>query len=79
MGEKFRKAVVSRLPLLVDSSSSNPAVPPIDPQARSVWSENPDNCSLTTPMVTLLSLIDEHYEPVARMAYTGWPIYRVQD
>ena len=79
MGEEFREDVVSRLPLIVDSSSSNPAVPPIDAQARSVWSEESDNCSLTTPMVTLLSFIDQHYEPVGQMSYTGWPIYGAQD
>jgi hypothetical protein len=79
MVEEFRADLASRLPLIVDSSSSNPAVPPIDPEARSNWSESSDSCSMTAPMTKLLSFIDEHYEPVGRMSYTGWPIYRIQD
>jgi hypothetical protein len=79
MVEEFRADVASKLPLIVDSSSSNPAVPPIDVEARSVWSENSDNCALTAPMLMLLTFIGDHYELAGRMFYTGWPIYRVQN
>jgi len=79
MVEEFREDVASKLPLIVDSSSSNPAVPPIDVEARSVWSENSDNCALTAPMLMLLTFIGDHYELAGRMFYTGWPIYRVQN
>ena len=79
MVEEFREDIASRHPLIVDSSSSNPAVPPIDAEARSVWSEPSDNCGLTASMRTLLTFIGDHYELAGRMFYTGWPIYRVQN
>ncbi len=79
MVEEFRADLASRVPLIVDSSSSNPAVPPIDAEARSDWSDNSANCALTAPMLMLLTFIGDHYELAGRMSYTGWPIFRDQD
>lgn len=79
MVEEFREDIASKLPLIVDSSSGNPAVPPIDVEARSSWSEDLENCALTAPMLMLLTFIGDHYELAGRMSYTGWPIYRVQN
>ena len=78
MVEGLREDVASKHPLIVDSSPSNTAVPPIDIEARSGWSETSDNCALTAPMLMLLTFIDDNYQLVGRMSYTGWPIYRYQ-
>jgi len=79
MAERFRREVVSRRPLIVDSSIANPAVPPINVDERRAWSEGTDNCALTAPMLELLSYIDANYGLVGRLSYTGWPIYGVSD
>lgn len=75
MVQEFQLDVMQRLPLVVDSSSSNPSVPPIDPERRAEWSEQTANCALTAPMLELVDFINGRYETVGRTSYAGWPIY----
>jgi hypothetical protein len=79
MVEEFRGDVVSKRPVIVDSSPGNPGVPPIDPEQRRGWSEGTENCALTDPMLKLLSYINANYQIAGRMSYTDWPIYRHVD
>ena len=79
MLEEFRLDVVHRLPLIVDSSATNPSVPPIDAARRADWSEATENCALTAPMLELMDFINANYEVVGRTSYAGWPIYRPAD
>ena len=76
MVESFREDIVSKRPLIVDTSPANSLVPPIDFNKRQSWTESAENCALTAPMLELLDYIDRNYAPVERMVYTGWPIYR---
>lgn len=75
MVEEFQLDIMQRLPLIVDSSSTNPSVPPIDSERRAEWSEETANCALTVPMLELLDFIDSNYEAIGRTTYAGWPIF----
>lgn len=74
--QQFRRDIVERRPLIVDSSSSNQAVPPIDAEQRANWADTSDNCALSAGMLELLGYIEANYELVGRTRYAGWPIYQ---
>lgn len=65
-------------PLIVDTSSSNALVPPIDASEREAWEYRAEGCSLTEAMEDLLVDLDRSYAPVGAMPSTGWTVYRYQ-
>ncbi len=74
MVNEFAAANAERLPVIVDTSSTNAAVPPIDPAARSQWEISAEGCALTPAMREPLEFLEQRYVAEGRLGGTGWTI-----
>jgi hypothetical protein len=79
MVEAFRHEIEQLRPLIVDTSSSNLRVPPLDPDLRGDVPELEEECALSRPMVSLMESLWAGYYEVGRMPDTGWPILAARE
>jgi hypothetical protein len=77
--QSFREDIQMRSPAIVDTSSSNPRIPPLDPGRRGRTQLQQEECALSSQMVDLMDGIWEMYEETGRMDKTNWPIYQLKE
>jgi hypothetical protein len=75
MVEELQRDVMSRRPLLVDTSPTNLRVPPIEPQNRSEWYSRYGGCALLPPMDAVVGYFDANYQLIDEIEPVGWYIY----
>ena len=63
-------------PLIVDSSSTNPSVPPISSERRESWRFAGEACALSESMLRVLAHIEQNYELAGLTPAHGWSVYR---
>jgi len=76
MVDSFRADIEGHLPLIIDTSSTNRQVPPLDPQTRAKVAELGEACALSPGMVDLMNDIWDTYREVGRLPTTGWIVYQ---
>lgn len=75
MVEELLRGVVSRRPLVVDTSPTNLRVPPIDAQDRAEWYSRYGGCALLPPMDAVVGYFDANYELIDEIEPVGWYVY----
>ncbi|MBI1374697.1 MAG: hypothetical protein GC159_18415 [Phycisphaera sp.] len=70
-----RQAIDRTRPLIVDTASTIPWSPPLDPEARARWHVDRPSWGITPEMAAMIDHINRTYKPVATMPTTGWVIY----
>lgn len=72
---EFTQDVARARPVIVDTSSTNVLVPPLDVQRRRAWQEQQE-ISLSPALEPFFSFVDARYTPVATLQPSGWTVYR---
>jgi hypothetical protein len=73
---EFLGDVSQKKPLIVDTSSSNQRVPPLDDVEREKWSYKNDTCGFLSKMNGVFKFINSNYELVGFIEPNHWSVYR---
>lgn len=76
MIQEFVRDVEAARPLLLDSSPTNPAIPPLDATARAQWATERDPCGLVAGLEPLFALLAQEYEGGPTVGPGAWRVYR---
>ncbi|OGT25790.1 MAG: hypothetical protein A2Z17_07110 [Gammaproteobacteria bacterium RBG_16_66_13] len=72
----FRRDIETWQPVIVDTSSTNDRVPPIDPNLRGQRPQLEEECALSPAMRDLLEWLQRSYTYAGSLPSTGWAVYR---
>lgn len=72
---QFRRGILESKPMIVDTSGSNPLVPPLDPRKRSGWHSGDQRYGLIPAFGQLFEDVEQHYRPVAVVSHWNWVVY----
>ncbi len=75
MVDEFYWGIAERHPMIVDTSSTNLRVPPIDPESREAWNSRYGGCALNYPMDEVTGYLDAEYRLVDEIEPEGWYVY----
>jgi hypothetical protein len=88
MVSEFLRALETKTPkLIVDTTSSTRIIPPLDPDRRQQWLNQPfdcwlavdknmPGCSLLPSMKQVFAFVSQNYRLVGRVGVAGWYIYQ---
>jgi hypothetical protein len=75
---EFLRDIATRRPsFIIDTSSTNPAIPPLEPARRQQWAPSRAWFKVPSAMSDVFAYIDAHYRQAAVIEPLGWRIYRV--
>ncbi len=81
MIDEFLGDIARNKPLIVDTSSTNEVIPPLDGKERKAWKYVPkagyaaEPCPMNPKMKDVFEYIDRNYELVDSAGQPGWKIY----
>jgi len=81
MIDEFLGDIARNKPLIVDTSSTNEVIPPLDSKERKAWKYVPkagyaaEPCPMNPKMKDVFEYIDRNYELVDSAGQPGWKIY----
>lgn len=77
----FNRDLQDRKPLLIiDTSATNPVIPPLDPVSRATpWKSSDAKYSVSPSMSVVFDYISTHYHLAGNIGPGGWAVYRVND
>lgn len=82
MVEEFLADIERNKPLIVDTSSTNKYVPPMDPATRADW-DGPafagSDCDPTARLEKVFEFFDSHYRKAEVLLAKGWVIYQYDE
>lgn len=76
MVREFLEDIAQYKPVIIDTSSSNPNVPPVDDLERASWTDKRDRCGFLAKMESVFKFLDANYERVGFIEPDHWPVYR---
>ncbi len=82
MVAEFLLDIERNKPLIIDTSSTNKYVPPLDADNREKWNDRSfagfdnESCRLSPRMADVFAFIDAHYHVVEIIQSKNWPIYQ---
>ena len=73
--DEFLQDIEAKRPVIIDTSPTNSAIPPIADVEQRDWVSGRDYLGLSPEMDVLLAFLGANYEPVARIMPPGWVVY----
>jgi hypothetical protein len=65
--------------LLIDTSTTNRDVPPLDPSRRAAWRAETPGYAISPSLDAALDRLLTHYRPAGAVGQPGWPVYTLID